>query len=401
MAGLEILDVRPEEAIEHFRAKGMLVGFDWRDTAAALHARCFTVAKAARLDVLTAIRGAVDRAQADGESFEAFRERLEPELARLGWWGEDVRVDPETGEKRVVQLGSPRRLRTIFRTNLATAAAHGQWQSIQRLKEAAPYLMYDAVLDEATRPEHQAWDGIVLPVDDPWWDTHYPPNGWNCRCSVQQMSADDLDRYGLKPYGDRPPYSSSGDVRPWVNKRTGKTVQVPVGIDPGWSHNVGKTSLERDAADALISKIDRAPEDLARAAVGNPWGTPEFARHLTGASSADWPVAVLDGAVLAAIRGTSRTVRLSGYTAEKQASHREGQNFTAADYARVQRMIDRGEVFQSADRRAMGFIEEEGRLWRAVLKSSQDGSETYLTTLHRAQRDDLIRARERAVQRIR
>ena len=61
-------------------------------------------------------------------------------------------------------------------------------------------------------------------------------------------------------------------------------------------------------------------------------------------------------------------------------------------------MIDRGEVFRSADRRAMGFIEdEERRLWRAVMKSTQDGSETYLTTLHRAETYALMAARRRMV----
>ena len=395
MAGIEIMDVPPGEAIEHFRAKGMHVGFDWRDTAAAVHVRSFTVAKAGRLDVLTAIRGAMDRALSEGESFQAFRERLEPELLRLGWWGEQIEIDPETGEKRVVQLGSPRRLRTIFRANLATAAAHGQWQSIQRLKEAAPYLMYDAILDGATRPAHQAWDGIVLPVDDPWWHTHYPPNGWNCRCSVQQLSADDLERYGLKVHEDRPPYSSSGDTRPWRNKRTGQVVQVPRGIDPGWNHNVGRVNLERDAADAYIGKIDRAPEDLARAAVGNPWGTPEFERHLAGVSAADWPIAVLDGALIKAIGGTSRTVRLSDYTVTKQAESRKGQPFGAGDYARVQRIVDEGEFYESTERRGMGFLQEDGQLWSAVLKSTQDSSETYLMTLHMARSRDLAAARRK------
>lgn len=401
MPGPEILDVPPEEAIRHFRSKGYHVGWDWRDTEAALHVRSFTAAKAARLDVLTAIRAAVDQSIADGAGYRAFRERLEPELVRLGWWGQQIRTDPETGKERVVQLGSPRRLRTIWQTNLRTAYAHGRWGRIQRLRGEMPYLRYVAVEDERTRPEHRAWHGVVLPVDDPWWDTHYPPNGWNCRCTVMQLSPGAMKRHGYQVTGSRPPFSSSGDKVPWRNKRTGQVHQVPRGIDPGWSHNVGKVRLERDAADALIGKIDRAPDDLARAAVGNPWDTPEFARHLTGASDADWPVAVLDGAVLAAIRGTSRTVRLSGYTARHLVERREGQEFSAADYARVQRILDTGEVFRSADRRAIGFIQEGGRLWRAVLKSTQDGSETYLATLHRAQPDDLIRARERAVRRIR
>ena len=43
-------------------------------------------------------------------------------------------------------------------------------------------LRYVAVLDARTRPEHRAWHGLILPIDHPLWDTHYPPNGWGCRC---------------------------------------------------------------------------------------------------------------------------------------------------------------------------------------------------------------------------
>ena len=45
--------------------------------------------------------------------------------------------------------------------------------------------MYDAVNDSRTRPQHLEWDGLVLPVDHPFWKTHAPPNGWGCRCMRQ------------------------------------------------------------------------------------------------------------------------------------------------------------------------------------------------------------------------
>ena len=41
----------------------------------------------------------------------------------------------------------------------------------------------------------------------------------------------------------------------------------------------------------------------------------------------------------------------------------------------------------------MGFLREDRDLWRAVLKSTQDGSETYLTTLHRVDSQRLRNAR--------
>lgn len=43
---------------------------------------------------------------------------------------------------------------------------------------------------------HRVWQD-VMPVDDPWWLTQFPP-GWNCRCHVQSLSERDLARYGLE-----------------------------------------------------------------------------------------------------------------------------------------------------------------------------------------------------------
>ena len=186
----------------------------------------------------------MDSAIADGHGFQHFADNLRPILARKGWWGEKLVRDPRTGKMVRAQLGSLRRLRTIFDTNISTAYAAGKWDRIQRLKDRMPYLRYVAVQDGATRPEHAAWHDTVLPIDDPWWETHYPPNGWGCRCTVAQLDADDLERYGLALTQGTPPYSSPGDVRPWRNKRTGKVHQVPRGIDPGWDHNVGAAGLE-------------------------------------------------------------------------------------------------------------------------------------------------------------
>ena len=213
MAEPEILNVPDTEAIAHFRAKGFHIGYDWRDTSAGQHVASFTVAKVARLDILQDIRAAMDRVKAEGRTFDDFRNELEPILRRKGWWGRQRMADPLTGQTRIVQLGSLHRLRIIFDTNLRMATAHGQWQRIERLAGVMPYLRYSAVQDARTRPEHLAWHGTVLPWDHPFWHTHYPPNGWRCRCAVQQLGEDDLERFGLirglrraaRRLGRRPP----------------------------------------------------------------------------------------------------------------------------------------------------------------------------------------------------
>ncbi len=287
MADPEILTVDPVEAIGHFRRKGLHVAFDWRDTDAAQHLKSLTVAKAMDVDILNDIRIAVQEVLEFGTTFEKFMDDLEPLLRRKGWWGKQEVVDPLTGERILAQLGSPYRLRTIFDVNLRTAYAHGQWQKIERMAEARPYLRYVGVLDKRIRPDHRAWHGTVLRWDHPWWLTHFPPNGWRCRCTVQQLSEDDLEDFGYEVSAQAP----DNGTREWVNRRTGKIQRVPNGIDPGWAHNVGlrdqgiesRTLIREkalDAPSAVRETIDTSLDGLigagreARNQIENRIGSP-------------------------------------------------------------------------------------------------------------------------------
>ena len=116
MAKIDLTPLPPAEAIRFFERKGYAIGFDWRDVWQHEHAAAFTVAKAMRVDILEDIRGAVETALKDGTTFADFKKNLEPTLAAKGWWGRKTMVDPLTGERKIVQLGSPRRLRIIFDT---------------------------------------------------------------------------------------------------------------------------------------------------------------------------------------------------------------------------------------------------------------------------------------------
>lgn len=102
-------------------------------------------------------------------------------------------------------------------------------------------------------------------------------------------------------------------------------------------------------------------------------------------------VATIPRAVLEAIGGRSSVVRLSAATAEKQA--RRHPDLGHEDYAKVQLILDEGTLFRKRDRELNGFVEADGRLWRAAIKTTRDGAETYLTTLHVAKPRDLASAR--------
>lgn len=237
----------PEEAIRFFRSKGLAESFAWQDVWQEEHARAFTVAKAMERTVLEEIRAAVDAALSDGTAFETFQSDLRPRLESLGWWGRSEMTDPLTGVTAEVQLGSPRRLATIFNMNLRSAYAAGRWERIEESKALLPLLVYTTVGDAQVRPEHQAWDGVCLPVDDPWWSTHYPPCDWGCRCTVIQISARVAERRGLA-VGAAPPRFPP---KAYTNPRTGEVTVIETGIGPGFSYNVGQAYLQ-GAAPTLL-----------------------------------------------------------------------------------------------------------------------------------------------------
>ncbi|MGD0641465.1 MAG: hypothetical protein ABSC22_12015, partial [Roseiarcus sp.] len=107
-------DHPPAEVQRYFDAKAIKPSFDWRDFSFDEHATAFTVAKSAGYDILGDVKDALSKAIRERQDFGEFAKGLEPTLKAKGWWGKALQVDPASGEERVVQLGSPRRLQTIY-----------------------------------------------------------------------------------------------------------------------------------------------------------------------------------------------------------------------------------------------------------------------------------------------
>jgi SPP1 gp7 family putative phage head morphogenesis protein len=176
---LDAFALPPEKAIEFLQKKGDALSWDWTDVWQEQHARAFTVAKCTRMDVLQDIRGELQKAIEGGLPFKEFKKNLTPMLKAKGWWGKQTITGPD-GTEQKVQLGSPYRLRTIYQTNMQSALMAGRWQGHEETALDRPYLEYIAVLDSRTRPTHKALHGLVFRIDDPFWNTHYPPLDWNC-----------------------------------------------------------------------------------------------------------------------------------------------------------------------------------------------------------------------------
>lgn len=271
-----VFGLPPEDAIAFFRSKGYKVGWDWFETWREAHDRAFTVAKLARLDILQDIRAGLDQALAEGQSEHWFVKQLTPVLQQKGWWGKKIVVGKD-GQAEVVQEGSPRRLKTIFRTNMQTAYAAAHWKAFQENAWDRPYLQYLAVMDGRTRRMHAMMHGKVFPIDSPAWDVIAPPNGHNCRCTMRALSENDISQRGLKVERDVRIITRELPAKRLANKRTGevapgKIIQRGVSIpdpawpgkriqffpDPGWDYSPGKSVTEGMArlVDQKLLKTD-------------------------------------------------------------------------------------------------------------------------------------------------
>lgn len=222
-----------EEAARFFRDKVRLPTRKWTDLKEGMHTRAFVVAGATKDELLKDLQASIQRAIDDGTGLAQFRKDFRSIVAKHGW--------SYTGDSS--RKGRAWRTKVIFETNLSMARAAGRWEQIQSLKGRRPWLRYVAILDTHVRPDHRRWHGTVLPVDDEWWKTHYPPNGWNCRCTVMSLSTRQMTDFGYEPSKAPPPEDLVRRKNPWGDG----TLALDRGIDAGFNYNVGEAhvGLER------------------------------------------------------------------------------------------------------------------------------------------------------------
>jgi SPP1 gp7 family putative phage head morphogenesis protein len=84
-------------------------------------------------------------------------------------------------------------LKTEYNAAIAGSQMASKWVDFQkgaalRSPDDVPLLEYRTMEDGRVREEHEILDNTTKPVSDPWWDTYYPPNGWNCRCTVIRLN---------------------------------------------------------------------------------------------------------------------------------------------------------------------------------------------------------------------
>lgn len=242
-------------ALDFLKSKKLLPGFSHYDVWLYEHAVAFTVAKMMDEDMLAEVKAAVEAAIANGTGWHTFQKQLKPYLMARGWWGESVMLDPVDGIAKTVQLGSTRRLRTIFHTNFQTAHAAGQWARVQAAKEELPYLKYLPSVAGERREVHKRYYNLILPVEHALWKQIFPPNGYGCLCGVIQLTekqalrerAEDIEADPESFTPEQIENSRKGRLNDTpdikmvevINPRTGQVVRIPANITPSFAHSHG------------------------------------------------------------------------------------------------------------------------------------------------------------------
>ena len=117
-------------------------------------------------------------------------------------------------------------LQAEYQTSLASSRMAAEWNRIVADADLLPLLEYDTVGDGRVRPTHAALDKICRPVNDKFWTNYYPPNGWRCRCSVRQITAEEgtvTNLQGwLKPDDVPPEFMMNSGMDKYIFKTKGK-----------------------------------------------------------------------------------------------------------------------------------------------------------------------------------
>jgi SPP1 gp7 family putative phage head morphogenesis protein len=270
-------DIIPKEALAYLKNKSLKPAFSYKDVWHEEHAAAFTVAKAMQLDVLSDLHTAVVDAMEKGQSFESFKKNIKPLLQQKGWWGKKEMTGPLTGKTVNAQLGSDRRLKTIYRVNMRSAYQKGQYERTMA-SGLHPYLMYRIGPSARHRKEHESWDGLILPKDDPWWDSHFPPNGWGCKCYTRAVTEARKKQYEGEGIPTAPRLDGTGGgnapaktkappvkYKTYFNERKGTVEQVPEGVDPAFNWNQGKAGNN-----IALQKLEASRQNYERAAAKIP-----------------------------------------------------------------------------------------------------------------------------------
>ncbi len=121
-------------------------------------------------------------------TFAAFKNHAEvKEVQALLIDGDKVRKWEDFRDKALAKTGKYRKrwLQTEYNHAVQSCRMAQKWQDAVANSDLYPNLEYITVNDDRVRDSHQGLHGAIYPINDPFWNTYFPPNGWGCRCTVR------------------------------------------------------------------------------------------------------------------------------------------------------------------------------------------------------------------------
>ena len=170
-----------EAAADYIRGKAVADPTNFGNLPAQLKQRAFAVAGIEQMDVLKRLRDTIAKLP-EGMSWDEAKRDLASEISPFT--GDDMKVARAKAEMQL-------------RIHGFQAYAVARHQQQMETADIFPYWKYVTVGDSRVRAGHAALDGKVLRADDPWWNTHYPPWDWGCRCIVEQLDEEDAMELGV------------------------------------------------------------------------------------------------------------------------------------------------------------------------------------------------------------
>lgn len=144
----------------------------------------FTVAGLEKTEHISALAQKLTEAFNSGASYTTFKKSLRA----MDGEGADAAKDGKVsayGLAPEIDALADSRLRMVYRQNIFAAYSEGRYKQMMESVEYLPNWEYITIGDGRVRPAHAALSGTVRRYDDPFWNTWYPPNGFNCRCVVE------------------------------------------------------------------------------------------------------------------------------------------------------------------------------------------------------------------------
>lgn len=179
-----------DEAAERIGAKPAVLVDVYKRLLPELKARAFTITGIEGADSLQRVRDAIATIPR-GADWDTVKRQVKKELAKSPYFVDD---DADAQTRKAQLKVAAKRAETLLRHHGFQAYQAGWYELLDRQREVFPYWQYITVGDGEVRDSHRALDGIILPASSPFWDTHWPPWDWNCRCRVEPVDAEDFEQ---------------------------------------------------------------------------------------------------------------------------------------------------------------------------------------------------------------